>query len=110
VLAWSPGLVIPRSKGGFFRYSRRHNPLGQALFALMARDLLRLTETPEGAGTLLASLASTPPPQPSGFQYWSNRVMGPGRLRFEVSQPSAEACSDTQARQLWDLSAQIGSR
>ena len=110
VLAWSPGLVIPRSSGGFFRYSRRHNPLGQALFALMARDLLRLTETPEGAGTLLASLASTPPPQPSGFQYWSNRVLGPGRLRFEVSQPSAEACSDTLARQLWDLSAQIGSR
>lgn len=110
VLAWSPGLVIPRSDGGFFRYSRSHNPLGQALFALMARDLLRLTETPEGAGTLLASLASTSPPQPSGFQYWSNRVLGPGRLRFEVSQPSAEACSDTLARQLWDLSAQIGNR
>jgi protochlorophyllide reductase len=107
VLAWSPGLVIPRSDGGFFRYSRSHNPLGQALFALVARDLLRLSETPERAGTLLAGLASTSPPQASGFQYWSNRVLGPGRLRFEASQPSAEACSDTLARQLWDLSAQI---
>lgn len=107
VFAWSPGLVIPRSDGGFFRYSRSHNPLGQALFALVARDLLRLTETPERAGTLLAGLASTSPPQASGFQYWSNRVLGPGRLRFEASQPSAEACSDTLARQLWDLSAQI---
>jgi len=107
VLAWSPGLVIPRSDGGFFRYSRSHNPLGQALFALVARDLLRLSETPERAGTLLAGLASTPPPQASGFQYWSNRVLGPGRLRFEASQPSADACSDTLARQLWDLSAQI---
>ena len=107
VLAWSPGLVIPRSDGGFFRYSRSHNPLGQALFALVARDLLRLSETPERAGTLLAGLASTSPPQASGFQYWSNRVLGPGRLRFEASQPSADACSDTLARQLWDLSAQI---
>ena len=107
VLAWSPGLVIPRSDGGFFRYSRSHNPLGQALFALVARDVLRLSETPERAGTLLAGLASTSPPQASGFQYWSNRVLGPGRLRFEASQPSADACSDTLARQLWDLSAQI---
>ena len=107
VLAWSPGLVIPRSDGGFFRYSRSHNPLGQALFALVARDLLRLSETPERAGTLLAGLASTSPPQASGFQYWSNRVLGPGRLRFEACQPSADACSDTLARQLWDLSAQI---
>ena len=107
VLAWSPGLVLPRSDGGFFRYSRSHNPLGQALFALVARDLLRLSETPERAGTLLAGLASTSPPQASGFQYWSNRVLGPGRLRFEASQPSADACSDTLARQLWDLSAQI---
>ncbi|MCP9882009.1 SDR family NAD(P)-dependent oxidoreductase [Cyanobium sp. Alchichica 3B3-8F6] len=108
VLAWSPGLVIPRSKGGFFRYSRSHNPVAQALFALVARDLLRLTETPQRAGTLLAGLASTATPQPSGFQYWSNRVLGPGRLRFEASQPSGEACSDTLALQLWDLSAQIG--
>ena len=107
VLAWSPGLVIPRSDGGFFRYSRSHNPLGQALFALVARDLLRLSETPKRAGTLLAGLASTSPPQASGLQYRSNRVLGPGRLRFEASQPSADACSDTLARQLWDLSAQI---
>ena len=109
VLAWSPGLVIPRSTDGFFRYSRRNNPVAQALFALVARDLLRLTETPKRAGTLLAGLATTSPPQPSGFQYWSNRVLGPGRLCFEVSHPSGEACSDTLARQLWDLSAQIWS-
>lgn len=106
VLAWSPGLVIPRSNGGFFRYSRSHNPVAQALFALVARDLLRLTETPQRAGALLAGLADGSTPPASGFQYWSNRVLGPGRLRFEASQASAEACSDTLARQLWDLSAQ----
>ena len=105
VLAWSPGLVIPRSKGGFFRYSRGHNPVGQALFAFVARDLLRLTESPQRAGALLAGLADGSKPHASGFQYWSNRVVGPGRLRFETSQPSAEACSDPLARLLWDLSA-----
>ncbi|MFS6828319.1 hypothetical protein [Cyanobium sp. ATX-6F1] len=106
VLAWSPGLVIPRSDGGFFRYSRRQNPVAQALFALVARDLLRLTETPQRAGALLAGLATASEPAPIGFQYWSNRVLGPGRRRFEASEPSAEACSDQLARQLWDLSAQ----
>jgi len=103
VLAWSPGLVIPRSSGGFFRYSRSQNPFGQALFALVARDLLRLTETPQRAGALLAGLATTSPPDPDGFQYWSNRVQGPGRLRFELSQPSLEARSDELARELWTL-------
>ena len=105
VLAWSPGLVIPRGEGGFFRESRRLNPLGQALFALLARDLLRLTETPQRAGALLAGLAVDPLPEAAGFRYWSNRVLGPGRLRFEVSQPSAEACDDALAQRLWSLSA-----
>ena len=105
VLAWSPGLVIPRSKGGFFRYSRSHNPVGQALFAFVARDLLRLTETPQKAGALLAGLAAGSLAHASGFHYLSNRVVGLGRLRFEASQPSVEACSDPLARLLWDLSA-----
>jgi protochlorophyllide reductase len=106
VLAWSPGLVIPRGQGGFFRYSRQANALGQAVFALVARDLLRLTETPERAGVLLAGLAQGPLEQASGFHYWSNRVLAPGRRRFERCQPSAEACSEPLARDLWILSAQ----
>ena len=106
VLAWSPGLVIPRGSGGFFRYSRSQNPFGQALFALIARDLLRLTETPQRAGALLAGLATSSPPDPVGFQYWSNRVLGLGRLRFEVSEISLEARNDELAGELWSLSAQ----
>ena len=104
VVAWSPGLVIPRGPGGFFRDSQRHNPLGQAVFAFVARDLLRLTESPERAGALLAGLATTTPLEP-GFHYWSNRVRGPGRLRFEEGEPSAEARSDVLAAELWELSA-----
>ena len=50
VIAWSPGLVIPRSNEGFFRYSRKQNAIGQTIFAFIARDLLRICETTEGAG------------------------------------------------------------
>ncbi len=106
VLAWSPGLVIPRSDGGFFRYSRSKNPLGQRLFALVARDLLQLTESPVRAGALLAGLAAEAPLLPHGFQYWSNRVIGPGRRVFEPREPSEEARSDQLAHQLWTLGAQ----
>ena len=109
VLAWSPGLVIPRGTGGFFRDSRRSNPLGQAVFALLARDLLRLTETPERAGALLAGLAADPLEPPVCFRYFSNRVLGPGRLRFGPAEPSAEARSEPLARELWSLGAgQLG--
>jgi protochlorophyllide reductase len=105
VLAWSPGLVIPRGNAGFFRYSRRHNPLGQMLFALLARDLLRVSETPARAGALLAGLAAdSEEPQP-GFAYRCNRLVGPGQLRFEAAEPSAEARDDALADALWQLSA-----
>ena len=110
VLAWSPGLVIPRGPGGFFRDSRRHNPLGQALFALLARDVLRVCETPERAGALLAGLAVDPLPEATGFCYSSNRVLGPGRLCFEPRPPSAAARDDRLAEQLWTLSEmQLGA-
>lgn len=104
VIAWSPGLVIPRSDGGFFRYSRSHGPVGQAIFALVARDLLRLTETPERAGRLLAGLAGGASSRTSGFAYWSNRLQAPGRLTFQACEPGVEARSDSLARELWELS------
>lgn len=106
VLAWSPGLVIPRTQGGFFRDSRRHNPIGQAVFAFVARDLFRLTESTGRAGGLLAALASDPAHGAPGFRYWSNRVLGPGQLRIEQRQPSPDACNDDLADTLWQLSAQ----
>jgi protochlorophyllide reductase len=107
VLAWSPGLVIPRGEGGFFRHSRRHNEWGQRLFALVARDLLRLTASPQRAGALLAQLAADPAHAAAGFSYRSNRVIGPGRLRFEEVDPSAEAQNDSQAQALWAISAEL---
>jgi protochlorophyllide reductase len=107
VLAWSPGLVIPRGSGGFFRYSRRHNEWGQRLFALVARDLLRITATPQRAGALLAALATDPAYGGAGFSYRSNRVQGPAHLHFEIAEPSREALDDTLARNLWAISSEL---
>ena len=106
VIAWSPGLVIPRSKDGFFRESRRANPLGQILFGVVARDLLRLTESVERAGDLLTTLVLQLSAQP-GFQYWSNTLTRPGQHRFELTAPSAEACDSETATELWQLSDQL---
>jgi protochlorophyllide reductase len=105
VVAWSPGLVIARSTGGFFRYSRRRNELGQRLFALLARDLLRISESPADAGALLASLAAAPLGAESGFRYLANRLSGFGRHRLEQAPISVEAGDDALAATLWRLSA-----
>jgi protochlorophyllide reductase len=104
VIAWSPGLVIPRDRGGFFRFSRAHNEWGQRLFAFLARDLLRFSESVTDAGALLASLATDPAENAPGFRYRANRLIAPGRHRLEAVSPSAEACDDARARTLWDLS------
>ena len=106
VVAWSPGLVIPRTSGGFFRESRQANPVGQALFGFVARDLLRLTESVERAGELLVQLISEQLERP-GFSYWSNGLMGPGRHQFKPTQPSKEATDSTKATTLWALSSDL---
>ena len=102
VVAWSPGLVIPRTSEGFFRNSRQANPLGQALFGLVARDLLRLTESVQRAGELLVQLIDEQLDQP-GFSYWSNTLRQPGVHRFEESVISNEASNQTKAKELWEL-------
>ena len=106
VIAWSPGLVIPKQTGGFFRTSRQVNPIGMAVFALLARDVIRLTERVERAGELLASLVTEERFERPGFQYWSNHLLRPGRHQFEEQATSVEAADMDQAARLWTLSAQ----
>ena len=107
VLAWAPGLVIPRNEGGFFRYSRLNNEWGQRFFALLARDLLRLSETVDNAGYLLMKLATDQTFNRTGFSYHSNRLDGPGRHRFEEAIVSQEAQDNYLAISLWELSAEL---
>ena len=109
VVAWSPGLVIPRSSDGFFRESRRANPFGQMLFGFVARDLLRFTERTERAGELLTSLVleST---ETSGFRYLSNSLQKPGQHRFGPGDLSQEASDSKKAHELWVLSSALIKR
>ena len=107
VLAWSPGLVIPKSSGGFFRTSRQHNPIGLALFTFIARDLLRLTETLQNAGALLAELADGDSYEQSGFRYMSNQLVSPGRHQFKDAETSNESNNDQLGQELWTLSENL---
>ncbi|KZR81462.1 Fatty acyl-CoA reductase [Prochlorococcus marinus str. MIT 1342] len=107
VLAWAPGLVIPRSSGGFFRYSRRYNEWGQRVFSLVVRDLLRISESAENAGSLLSRLATDQSLNTSPFSYRSNRLDGPGQHRFEEANVSKEAQDNKLAKSLWEVSAEL---
>lgn len=106
VITWSPGLVIPRSSDGFFRYSRQSNPVGQALFGVVARDLLRLTVSVTEAGALLDRLIQDESFSP-GFQYWSNTLKGPGRHCFEPTPTSDEAGDLKLASELVSFSNEL---
>ena len=107
VIAWSPGLVIPRSREGFFRYNRQNNPVGMALFAAVARDLLRVTESVQTAGRLLATLVIDPAYASPGFTYFSNRLVRPGVHRFSAKATSSDGADLLQATELWRLSEQL---
>lgn len=106
VIAWSPGLVITRNSGGFFRYNKRSNPLGMGVFAFVARDLLRITESPENAGRLLAQLVCDPAIAP-GFSYFTNKAVSFGGHRLEPTDTSAEGADLQKAGELWRLSEQL---
>ena len=107
VITWAPGLVIPRSNDSFFRYSRTYNEFGQYLFSFIARDLLRITESPEKAGELLMLLATDPKYSNIGFTFFSNKVIRPGKMLFEKSTISDEAHDNQLAQSLWNRSADL---
>ncbi len=107
VIAWAPGLVIPRGNKGFFRYSRKNNYVGQMIFALFARDILHISESPNNAGNLLKELCCSDQFFKPGFGYWSNKLKGPGRHNLEESLISSEANNDDTASNLWELTTRI---
>ena len=107
VIAWGPGLVIPRTETGFFRYSRKYNEFGQRFFSLIVRDLLRITESPEKAGELLSALATQSRYSEPVFSYYNNRVISLGRRSFDRAEIANEAKDDKLAESLWDLSAHL---
>ncbi len=110
VIAWAPGLVIPKSKQGFFRYSREYNEIGQRIFAFIARDLLKISENTEHAGHILHQLATSSVYLRSGFSFYSNQLIRPGLLKFSASSVSEEAENVDLAKSLWIASEEILSK
>ncbi len=104
VIAWAPGLVISRDSQGFFRYSRKYNQLGQILFSYLARDLLRITTSNEKAGILLTDLVCSYKYNKPYFNYYSNKIISPGKFVFEKTNISDEAQSEGLSKKLWELS------
>ena len=104
VICWAPGLVIPRSNAGFFRYSRKYNELGQIIFAFVARDLLRITEKPEQAGEILMNLEVSEKYREEKFVFLSNRIKRPGKMILQEDDTSEESKDKIKAKKLWELS------
>ncbi len=107
IIAWAPGLVISRSSQGFFRYSRKFNPLGQILFAYLARDLLRISTSNEKAGMILSDLVCSCKYNKYGFNYYSNKIISLGEFVFEKTNISDEAQKEGLSKKLWDLSKSL---
>ena len=107
VLAWAPGLVISRDSQGFFRYSRKYNQLGQILFSSLARDLLKITTSNEKAGMLLSELVCSGKYNNTDFNYYSNKIISPGKFVFEKTNISEEANQEGLSNRLWELSKSL---
>ncbi len=107
VIAWAPGLVIPRTDQGFFRYSRKYNELTQRVFAFLVRDIFRITESVERAGGLLCDLAINIQYQSKDFIYLSNILKSPGIHEFKETIPSPEAMDDDLGEYLWRRSSEL---
>jgi len=107
ILAWAPGLIISRDSQGFFRYSRKYNQLGQILFSFFARDLLKITISNEQAGMLLSDLVCSYNYNQPGFNYYSNKLISPGKFIFEKTNISEEAQREGLSNKLWELSESL---
>ncbi len=109
VIAWAPGLVIPRSRDGFFRDSRKYNEVGQLLFAFVARDILRITESPQNAGKILFNIATQDKYYIAGFKFYTNKLVNLFRKIFECSETSVESNNKELAVSLWNMSKHLVS-
>ncbi len=100
IIAWAPGLVIPRTRKGFFQYSRKYNEIGQILFAFLARDIFKISTSTLNAGKLLNTLVLSDDVK-KGFSFYSNRLISPGKFIFDEEKTSEESNIEYLAEELW---------
>ncbi|XRB11828.1 protochlorophyllide reductase [Pseudoscourfieldia marina] len=101
VNTYGPGLI---TQSGFFRYQ---NPLFVGLFDFFARNVFRVTESVEGGGALLASMAANPEYYGGSSGYWNNELSGYGGHAFTAMRTSAESYDEDKAARLYDISARL---
>ena len=101
VNTYGPGLI---TQSGFFRYQ---NPLFVGLFDFFARNVFRVTESVEGGGALLASMAANPEYYGGSSGYWNNELSGFGGHAFTAMRTSAESYDEDKAARLYDISARL---
>ncbi|MDG1060943.1 MAG: NADPH-protochlorophyllide oxidoreductase, partial [Synechococcus sp. cluster3_bin.96] len=68
---------------------------------------LRLTETLQKAGSLLAELADGDSYEQRGFRYMSNQLIRPGHHLFKETETSNEGNNEQLGQQLWALSENL---
>ncbi len=107
VIAWAPGLLIPKSNEGFFRYSRQYNEIGQKIFAFIARDLLRITESNVNAGKILSSLILDNKYNLKDFKYLSNNIIGLNKRIFTYGNLSKDSMKLKLSNELWEYSCKL---
>ena len=103
VLAFGPGLI---TRTGFFR---NQPAIFTALFDFATNDVFRVAETVSGGGDCLVRMATDSALDGRSGEYWNNDIDSEhfGRHVFGVGQPSAEALSDAEGEELWDISARL---
>ncbi len=107
VICWAPGLVIPRSKEGFFRHSRKNNEIGQRLFAFFARDLFKITESAERAGEILMNIEGSNEYSNESFIYLSNTLSSYSKHKLIKSSTSKESNDVSKSVRLWNLTHKL---
>ena len=107
VICWAPGLVIPRTGSGFFRYSRQYNELGQVIFAFFARDLFKITEAPEKAGNILNEISFSEEFNKKEFTYYSNEIKSYNKHILKEKETSKDSMNEELASTLWDCSKML---
>ena len=107
VISWAPGLVIPKDKEGFFRYSRKYNEIGQVAFAFIARDLFRIAVDPSIAGDILYNLSDKDIYNVKGFKYYSYSNQGFNKHQLLEKCTSQESQDLSLSSKLWEYTCDL---
>tara|TARA_Y100000589_G_scaffold54346_1_gene45127 strand:+ start:1238 stop:2263 length:1026 start_codon:yes stop_codon:yes gene_type:complete len=107
VLSWAPGLVIPDSELGFFRYSQRYNKLGYFIFSNFAKNIFGISENVNNAGNILGDLALDKKYNNSVYTHLSNKLISFKKHKLLECETSFESNNADLSQKLWKISEEL---